>query len=104
MYPDGGGALLHASFLDVSQVKLLCNFGKIARLTLILLRGRARDYFEISNLRQTSENFVLYAVGKVGIRFFLAQVFKGKHRDAFLRNRRSCGSSGCRRSRRAVGN
>ena len=34
-----------------------------------MLRGSARDHLQIGDLRQASQNFVLDAVGKVGVGF-----------------------------------
>ena len=44
-------ALLHAPFHNVGHAKLPGDFGKIAWLALILLRGCARDHLQISDLR-----------------------------------------------------
>ena len=61
----------------MGHAKLPGDLGKIARLALILLRGSARDHFQIGDLCQASENFVLDAIGKVGVRFVLLRFSKG---------------------------
>ena len=50
-----------------------------------MLRRSARNHFQIGDLGQARQNFLLDAVGKVGVRFIIAQVFERKHRDAFFR-------------------
>src|SRR4029453_2580939 len=47
---------------------------------------------EISDLRWTGENFVLYPIRKIGVSLVFASVFKWKHSDAFFWNDR-CQSS-----------
>ena len=39
------------------------------------------------------QDLVLHAIGEEGVRFFFAQVFKRKHRDAFRRD--VAGATGC---------
>ena len=81
------GGFLDAAFKDVRYAKLLRDFGEIARFALITLRRRARDHFQIRNLREPREDFFPDAIREVGVRFVFAQVFEWKHGDAFLRNR-----------------
>ena len=47
---------------------------------------------------RVGQDFVLHAVGEEGVRFFFAQIFERKHRDAFL-GRSGRGRRGCRRRR-----
>ena len=44
------GRFLHAALKNVRYAKLLRDLGEIARFALILLRGRARNYFQICDL------------------------------------------------------
>src|ERR1051325_5979498 len=53
-----------------------------------------RDDFQIGNLRYTRQDFILDAIGKVGVGFVLAPVFEWKHGDGFLGNR--CSDGGLR--------
>ena len=64
-------ALLHASFQDVGHPQSFADIGQVLRRAFVMLRRCARDNLQISNLRQTRENFVLDAIGKVGV-FFVA--------------------------------
>ena len=75
--------LLHASFQDVGDAKLAGDLGQVFRRALITLSRCARDYFQVGDLREARQNLVLDAFGKVGVRFFFAQIFKGQHRDRF---------------------
>ena len=43
--------LLHTSFQDVGDAKLPGDFGQIFRGAFVMLRRRARDHFQISDLR-----------------------------------------------------
>ena len=52
-----------------------------------MLGGCARDDFQIGDLRQAGQNFVLDAIGEVGVVFFAAQVFKRQHGDGLFRDR-----------------
>ena len=72
------------SLHDTGNPKLLGDLGKITRLTLILLRRTARDHLENGDPGKPSQNLLLDAVGKVGVIWIAAQVFKRKHRDAFF--------------------
>ena len=51
-------------------------------LAAILHHAGAADDLEIGNLRQLGQNVVLDTVGKGGVLFVVAQVFKRQHRDA----------------------
>src|SRR5256885_16472284 len=43
-------APLDTSFQDVSNPKLLADLGQVFRRTFVMLRGSARDYFQIGDL------------------------------------------------------
>src|SRR4030095_11723488 len=43
-------APLHTSFQDVSNPKLLADLGQVFRRTFVMLRGSARDYFQVGAL------------------------------------------------------
>ena len=75
------GSFLDAALQDVGHAKLLRDLGEIAWLALILLGGRARDHFQIRDLRQPREDFFLDAIGKISIRLVFAPIFEGQHRD-----------------------
>src|SRR5215468_5801829 len=85
--------LLNAALKNVRYAKLLRDLGEVGRLALIPLRGSTRDHFQIRDLSQPRQDFLLYAIREIGIGFVFTKVFKRQHRDAFLAD------SGHRRSR-----
>src|SRR5207249_55284 len=50
------------------------------------LRGSARNYLKISDLRESREDFLLNTIGKVGVVRIVAQVFEWKNRNRFCCN------------------
>src|SRR6476646_9824749 len=76
--------LLHTPFQDVRHPELLRNFGKVPRAARVARSRDARYYLERSYLCQLGQNFVLYALREVGIRFLVAQIRKGENRDGFF--------------------
>ena len=51
-----------------------------------MLRRCARDDFQIGDLGQARQDFILDAIGEVSVGFVLAQIFKRQHRDALFGN------------------
>ncbi len=79
------GSPLYAAFDDMCYAELLADFAQIARrAALVLHDARAADHFEISNLCQVRQDFVLHTVGEVSIGFVFTSVFKREHRNAFV--------------------
>src|SRR5207249_385647 len=72
-----------ATLKNVRYPKLLRDLGEIARFALILLRRGARYDFEVRDLGQSRQDFLLNAFGKVSVRSVFAQVFERQHRDRF---------------------
>ena len=78
---------LHAALNNVRYPKLLSDLAQIARdFCLILHYAGAADHFQVRDLGQARQDFILHAVGEKSVGFLLAQIFKGKNRDAFFRN------------------
>ena len=76
---------LNASFHDMRDTKLLADLAQISRGSAFVLHHRsAADHFQIGDLRQVGENFVLHAIGEIGVVFVVAEVFKRQHSDAFV--------------------
>lgn len=50
IHADGVAALLHASLQDVGDAKQPPDLGQIFRRAFVVLRGSARDYFQIRDL------------------------------------------------------
>ncbi len=64
---DAIGGALNAAFQHMGNTELTADLAKIAGANgLILHDTGAADYFEVCNLRQIGENFVLDAVGEKG--------------------------------------
>ena len=82
----GIGDLLYAALKDVGRAQLFADVAQIIRRALIFLRRRARDYFEGSNLRQARQNFVLNTLGKISIRFVVAQIIERQNGNALARD------------------
>ncbi len=80
------------------HAELLADLAQIARRAgLVLHDRRAADHLQIRDLGEVGQDLVLHAIGEEGVRFFFAQIFERKDRDAFLRNRsdrRRCGGIG----------
>ena len=67
------------------HAELLADLAQIARgAGLVLHDARAADHFQIRDLREVGQDLVLHAVGEEDVLFVAAQIFKRKHRDAFL--------------------
>ena len=72
---------LDAAFENVRHVELLRDLAQIGRRAFVSLRRGARNHFEVGDLGEAREDFILDAFGKIGVRFIFAQVFKWKNGD-----------------------
>ena len=84
VHPHRVAALLHAAFQDVRHAKLAGDLGQVFRRALVMLGRGARDHLQIGDLRQAGQDFVLDAVGKVGVLLVAAQVLERQDRDAIF--------------------
>ncbi len=75
------GRTLYAAFQNIRDAQLLGDLKQVIRRAFETLRGGARNYFQISNLRQPREDLLLNAIGKVSVVRIAAQVFEWKNRD-----------------------
>src|SRR5260370_34940199 len=50
--------------------------------TLVWHHPRATDHFQIGYFREVSQDLVLYTIGKIGVGFVFASIFKWKHRNS----------------------
>ena len=67
------------------HAELLADFTQIARrAALVLHHARAADHFKLRDLCEVGQDLVLDALGEEGVRFFFAQIFERKDRDAFF--------------------
>src|ERR1700692_1617443 len=79
---------LHAALAKIRYASLLADLTQVLGSTLVFLRRGARDHLKRGNLRKSGKDLVLDAVGKVSIRFIVAEVLKRQDGDAFFRSRR----------------
>ena len=64
---------LNASFYHVRDSQLLRDLAQIAcNAALIVQNGGAADDFQVGDLRQVREDFVLHPIGEVRVCFFFA--------------------------------
>src|SRR5690242_21658600 len=78
---------LDTAFQHMSNPERLANITQIPRcLSLVLRHTCSADYFEVRDLGQISENFILNAVSEKRVLLVIAQTFKRKHCDAFVRS------------------
>jgi hypothetical protein len=69
----------------MGDAKLLPDLPQIARDSALILHNARTAYdFQVSDLRQVHEDFVLHPIGEVGILFVAAKVLKGQDSDAFV--------------------
>src|SRR6266852_4701119 len=93
---------LDRAFKNVSDTECFAYFAEIALdAVFVLHHRRAADDFEVSHLREIGQDFVLNTIGEVGILFVVAEIFKRKNSDAFVRNCAS-GAFKCLTARRAM--
>ena len=67
------------------DAELLGDLAQIARrIAFVLHDARAADHFQVGDSDQIRQDLVLDALGKEGVRFLFAQIFKRKDGNAFL--------------------
>ena len=81
------GRFLHAPLKNDRYAKLLGDLAQIPGFALILLRGTARNHFQIRNASQPRQDLLLNAGGEIGVIWIATQIFERQHRNTFLRNR-----------------
>jgi hypothetical protein len=79
--PNSASVPAHASFQNVRDTKGLTDLARVARAT-IWHDTRPANHLEIGDVGQLGQNVVLHAIGKEGVLFLLAQVFKWQHSDS----------------------
>src|SRR5712692_371015 len=91
----------------MSDAELLTDLAQVALPASFILHDRsAADHFQVRDLCQVGQNFVLHAVGEIGVLLFIAQVVEWKHSNALRGDGGYCWSrwrwSRWRRSRRSA--
>ena len=85
IHPDPVVRALHTAFHDMGHTQRLRDFAADCVPGRFCTASRcAADDFQIGNLGEISENFVLHAFGKICVFFVPAEIFKRQHGDAFL--------------------
>ena len=75
---------LHASFEHVFHPELLRDFRQVFRRTLVSLGRGARDHLQIGDLGQSRQDFILDAVGKIGVLRILASILEWQDGNRFF--------------------
>ena len=77
VHPHAIGYALHAAFHQMRDPELLRDLAQVAlRASFVLHHRSAANHFQVGDLGKISQNFVLHAVGKKGVRLFFAQIFE----------------------------
>src|SRR5215475_3815291 len=96
---DCVASFLNATLKNVCHTKLLRDLREIARFALIPLRRSARNYFQVRDLCQAREDFLLNTIRKIGVIWVAAEVLERKHGNAFFKNCPHCRRSGLKNGR-----
>jgi hypothetical protein len=69
------------------HAELLTDLAQITCDSAFVLHHRGpADDFQVRDLGQVGQNFILHSIGEKRVLFFVAQIFEWEHRDAFFRN------------------
>ena len=89
IHVHGVGDFLYAALQQIRHAQLPADVAQIVRRAFVFLGRSPRDDLERCDLRQTGQDFVLDAVGKIGVIGIAAEVLKRQNSDTFFGNRRS---------------
>src|SRR5439155_25808304 len=85
---DTIGSTLHASLDHVRDAEFIRNLTQVSLYSALVLHHRCpTDHFQIRNLGQVIQDFVLDAISKKGVVGISAQIFKWQHRNTSLQRR-----------------
>ena len=94
VYPHAIAHSLHAALHQVRDPELLRDFAQIARdSALVLHHGCAADHFQVGDLGEVSQNFVLHAIGEEGVLLCLRSDFRMAELRCFFQER-AAGAAG----------
>ena len=86
VYSHAIASTLNTPFHYMRDAKLLPDLAKIARDFAFVVHHRsAADYFQVRDLCQVGQDFILHAVRKKRVIRIAAAIFKRQHSDAFFR-------------------
>ena len=74
----------HAAFQNGSDAECFPYFANIGCLPSIWHDRGARNHFQVANFGQIRQHVILNAVRKIGILFFVAQIFKRQYRNRLI--------------------
>ena len=97
IHVHGISDFLHAALQQIRHAQLPADVAQIVRRAFVFLGRSARDDFERCDLRKPGQDFVLDAVGKIGVIGIAAEVLKRQNSDTFFGNRRSRAGAGSTR-------
>src|SRR5205814_4082898 len=84
---DSPAGALDRAFKNVSDTECFADFPEVALdAVFVLHHGGAADDFEVGHFREIGQDLVLNTIGEVGVLFVVAEIFKRKDSDAFIRN------------------
>ena len=86
--PDPLAVFLDAPLEDMGDTQLAGDLRQVVGRAFVMLGGGARDHFQVSDLGQAGQDFILDAIGEISVSLFRAQVFKGQDGDRLSRSRR----------------
>src|SRR6266536_3361937 len=81
---------LHAAFEYGGHAEFAGHSLQVFRLAFVFGGRSPRDNFQVADAGEFGQDFILSAVGEIGVRFIFAQILEGEYRDALLRNRLAC--------------
>ncbi len=76
------GRFLHATLNNIRYAKLLGDLAQIPRFALVVLRGSARNYFQVCDASQPGQDLLLDAVREIGVIWIGTEIFKRQHCDS----------------------
>jgi len=63
----------------------VCDVAKVAfQAALVLHHARSADHFQVGDLGEIGQDFIMHAGGEKCVFFVLAQIFKGQHSNRFF--------------------
>src|SRR5687767_8938753 len=86
---DAVADFLDAAFDDVRDSELPRDLRQLFRPGAISVRGSARNHLQVSDLGQAGNDFVLDAIGEIGVRLVFAEIFEWEHRNGAAARRLS---------------
>ena len=71
----------HAPFQDRADSERLSDFAHVVTFAAIRQHGRARDHFQLADVRKRGEHVIVQTVSKEGVFGVAAEIVEWQHRD-----------------------